>query len=227
MSPCNPAPTLEASCYPCSWALHGLHVVGLPSSGHTSSQTEWHPWAETTLQAALTLPIALSAQLGRARVWVWSPQGVPKRGQAALLIGLATLLGVSTDRLGVEIPADAVLALDAGDRACLAEIQRAGVQTAIRIVPGDRRRAVQGADSSDDDELDRQSISALVARAHALRMLAIASGVQKRDEAFALAKQGVTAVSGSAVSPPLGVDQMRAYLGPAEAGLETIRADSL
>lgn len=55
----------------------------------------------------------------------------------------------------------------------------------------------------------------------------IASGVQKSDEAFALAKQGVTAVSGSAVSPPLGVDQMRVYLGPAEAGLETIRADSL
>lgn len=179
------------------------------------------------LEAVLTLPDALRDELGPARVWIWSPQGVPQREQLALLLGLATLMGVSTGRLGLEIPAAAISALDAADRACLADAQRAGLQAAIRIVPGGRRSQAEALNSPGAAELERQSLSVHVARAHALRMLVHAAGVEQRSDALALAAQGITAVSGPAVSPPLGVDHMRRFLGPAEAGLQAIRADSL
>ncbi len=238
----SPRLDLEASCFPYSWALHGVHL-GAPPLGVVPSDLPidhiaprpacpGSPWEATWIEAALGAAISMRAELGRARVWIWSPRGIPGKQQLALLVGSAALSGVSACRLGVEVPAETLRTLSAADQESLTALHTAGLQAAVRIVPrwgGQTRRTSRAPTAADRGGLTVPSggIAALTAHANSLRMIVIAAGVLDRAAALELGSAGVTAVHGPVVSAPMGVEQMRRFLGPCEQWLEKMRADSL
>ena len=238
----SPRLDLEASCLPYSWALHGVHLDAAALGGGRGKLqgncVAPHPasprsqWEAARIEAALGVAISMRAELGRARVWIWSPRGIPGSQEVALLIGSAALSGVSACRLGIEVPAETLWTLSTADHDRLTALQNAGLQTAVRIVPGlgdrtcGRSRPLAGANEG-GLAVPSGAIAALAAHANSLRMIVIAAGVLDRTAALELGSSGVTAVRGPVVSAPMGVEQMRRFLGPCEQWLEKMRADSL
>jgi len=128
--------------------------------------------------------------------------------------------------LEIEVPED-LLAGDAGAvRACLSELRRHGVRVAIDAV-GSGRGGLRtlGRVEADALKIDRglvravttdrgaaAIIAALVTLAHGLECQPAAVGVEREDQARALARMGCTRMQGFAVSPPVAARDLERVL---------------
>lgn len=210
----EPGLLLEASCRPHSWSLYGVHARFADEHG---------PWQRPGIEALAHAAASLRAAAGGARLWIPCAGGLPEDTCLALLAGRAALSGVGLQALGLSIPHHALPRLGPRERQAVLELRRSGLDVALNLElrPGRLEAADDGLAAS------VRRFEPVVEAAHALRMTVIAADVRTREQALELARIGVCAVAGPAVGPAMSLEQMQRFLGPREAGLERMRADSV